>query len=154
MKSGIIGRIFMLLFTIVCLFTAYWIFHTHTVLDNTSPPPSVVRLFSINTDLLYNIVTIFSLILLVLSNIFYWRTGNGSFFLYSIFYFIAGIISLAILEDARFSYTQQNGLWKGGFSSDLFVTTYLIAAIIIITLIDFFIIKYLRKRSLIKNKLY
>jgi hypothetical protein len=152
MKSGIIGRIFMLLFIIVCLFTAFWIFHTHTVLDKKDSPHYVVRLFNINNDLLYNIVSIFSLILLVLSNIFYWRTGKGIYFLLSVFYFSAGIISLSILQDARFWYTKHNGLWKGGFSSDFFITTYLIIAVIIITLIDFLIIKYLRKRSSMKYK--
>ena len=152
MKSAIIDRIFLLLFTVVCVFTGFWIFHTHTVLQNTGSPHSVVRLFSINTDLLYNIVTIFSLILLALSNIFYWRTGNGIFFLWSVLYFTAGIISLWILEDARFSYTMQNGLWKGGFSSGFVVTAYLIISVIVVTLIDFLIIKYLRKRFLIKNR--
>ena len=142
----------MLLFSIVCLFTGFWIFHTHTVLQNTGSPHSVVRLFNINTDLLYNIVTIFSLILLALSNIFYWRTGNGIFFLWSVLYFTAGIISLSILEDARFSYTKQNGLWKGGLSSGFVVTTWLILIVIIVALLDFFIIKYLRKRYLIKHK--
>ena len=152
MKSAIIDRIFMLLFSIVCLFTGFWIFHTHTVLQNTGSPHSVVRLFNINTDLLYNIVTIFSLILLALSNIFYWRTGNGIFFLWSVLYFTAGIISLSILEDARFSYTKQNGLWKSGFSSGFIVAAYLILIVSIIALLDFFIIKYLRKRYLIKHK--
>lgn len=142
----------MLLFTIVCLFTGFWIFHTQTVLQNTGSPHSVVRLFNINTDLLYNIVTIFSLILLAISNIFFWRTGNGIFFFWSVLYFTAGIISLSILEDARFSYTKQNGLWKGGFSSGLVVTVYLIVIVIIVTVLDFFIIKYLRKRFLIKHK--
>ena len=142
----------MLLFAIVCLFTGFWIFHTHTVLQNTGSPHSVVRLFNINTDLLYNIVTIFSLILLVLSNIFYWRTGRGIFFLWSVLYFTAGIISLSVLEDARFSYTKQNGLWKGGLSSDFVATAWLILIIIIATILDFFIIKYLRKNFLIKHK--
>jgi hypothetical protein len=142
----------MLLFTIVCLFTAFWIFHTHTVLQNTGSPPSVVRLFNINTDLLYNIVTIFTLILLAISNIFYWRTGNGVFFLWSVLYFSAGIMSLSVLEAARFSYTKQNGLWKEGFSSGLVVTIYLILIVILVTLVDFFIIKYVRKRFLIKHK--
>jgi len=152
MKTAIIDRIFMLLFTIVCLFTAFWIFHTHTVLQNTGSPHSVVRLFNINTDLLYNIVTIFTLILLAISNIFYWRTGNGVFFLWSVLYFSAGIISLSVLEDARFSYTKQNGLWKEGFSSGLVVTIYLILIVILVTLVDFFIIKYVRKRFLIKHR--
>ena len=142
----------MLLFSTVCLFTGFWIFHTHTVLQNTGSPHSVVRLFNINTDLLYNIVTIFSLILMALSNIFYWRTGNGIFFLWSVIYFTAGIISLSILEDARFSYTKQNGLWKSGFSSGFVVTAYLILIVSIVALLDFFIIKYLRKRYLIKHK--
>ncbi|MEP6926104.1 MAG: hypothetical protein ABI834_00645 [Ginsengibacter sp.] len=152
MKTATVGRIYMLLFTVVCLFTAFWIFHTHTVLQNTDSPHSVVRLFNINNDLLYNIVTIFSIILLAISNIFYWRTGNGFFFLWSVLYFTAGIISLSILEDARFSYTKQNGLWKGGLSSGFAVTTYLILIVIIITLVNFFIMKYLRKRYLAKHK--
>ena len=142
----------MLLFTIVCLFTGFWIFHTHTVLQQTGSPHSVVRLFNINTDLLYNIVTIFTLILLALSNIFYWRTGNGVFFFWSVLYFTAGIISMSILEEARFSYTKQTGLWKGGFSSGVAVATYLILIIIVVTLLDFFIIKYLRSRFLTKNR--
>jgi hypothetical protein len=152
MKAAITDRIFMLVFTIVCLFTAYWIYHTHTVLQNTDSPPSVVRLFNINTDLLYNIVTIFSLILLALSNIFYWRSGKGIFFLWSTVYFTAGIISLEVLVDARFSYTKQNGLWKDGLSSDFAMTGYLILVVILVTLIDFFIIKYRRKRYLVKHK--
>ena len=142
----------MLLFTIVCLFTAFWIFHTRTVLQNTGSPHSVVRLFNINTDLLYNIVPIFTLILLAISNIFYWRTGNGVFFLWSVLYFSAGIISLSVLEDARFLYTKQNGLWKEGFSSGLIVTIYLILIVILAALVDFFIIKYVRKRFLIKHR--
>jgi hypothetical protein len=152
MKAAITDRIFMLVFTIVCLFTAFWIYHTHTVLQTTGSPPSVVRLFNINTDLLYNIVTIFSLILLALSNIFYWRTGKGIFFLWSTVYFTAGIISLSVLVDARFSYTKQNGLWKDGLSSDFVMTGYLILVVILITLIDFFIIKYIRKRYLVKHR--
>ncbi len=153
MKTAITHRIFLLLFIVVCLFTGYWIFHTHTILQDTGSPHSVVRLFNINNDLLYNIVTIFSMILLVLSNIFYWRTGNGMFFLCSILYFIAGIISLAILDDARFSYTIQTGLWKGGFSKDYIAIFYMIIIVIIIILLDFFIIKYLRERFLKKTKI-
>src|ERR1035437_6404667 len=126
MKTAIIDRIFLLLFTVVSLCTAFWIFHTHTVLENTGSPTTIVRLFDLNNDLLYNIVTIFSIILVFLSNIFYWRTGKGIYFLWSVFYFMAGIISLAILENARFYYTKQNGLWTGKFSSGFIVSIYLI----------------------------
>ena len=121
MKTAIIDKAYLLLFTVISLFTAFWIFHTHTVLQNTDSPTTVVRLFDRNNDLLYNIVTIFSMILLLLSNIVYWRTGKGIFFLWSVFYFMAGIISLAILENARFYYTKQNGLWNGKFSSGFIV---------------------------------
>ena len=152
MKTAIIDRIFLLLFTIVSLCTAFWIFHTHTVLQNTGSPTTVVRLFDLNNDLLYNIVTIFSIILLLLSNIFFWRTGKGIFFLWSVLYFMAGIISLALLEDARFYYTKQNGLWNGKFSSGFIVSAYLILIVIFISLFNFFIINYLRKRALIKRK--
>jgi 4-hydroxybenzoate polyprenyltransferase len=152
MKTAIIDRIFMLVFTIVCLFTAFWIFHTHTVLQHTDPPPLVIRLFNINTDLLYNIVAIFSLILLAISNIFYWRSGNWVFFLWSILYFSAGIISLSILEDARFSYTRQNGLFQGGLSSGFIGTAYLILIVATITLVDYCIIRYARRKALAKYK--
>jgi hypothetical protein len=152
MKIAKIDKAFFLLLIIVSLFTAFWIFHTHTLLENTSSPTTVVRLFDLHNDLLYNIVTIFSIILLLLSNIFYWRNGKGKFFLWSVFYFMAGIISLAILEDDRFYYTKQNGLWNGKFSSGFVVTTYLIVIIIAITILDFFIISYLRKKSLQKSK--
>ena len=152
MKTAIINRIFLLLFTVVILSTAFWIFHTHTVLQNTNSPTTVVRLFDLNNDLLYNIVTIFSMILLVLSNFFYWRTGNGIFFLWSVLYFMAGIISLAILENARFYYTKQNGVWNGKFSSGAIVSAYLIGIVIIITILNFFIINYLRRRTLINNR--
>jgi len=152
MKTAIIDRIFLLLFTVVSLCTAFWIFHTHTVLQNTGSPTTVVRLFDLNNDLLYNIVTIFSIILLLLSNIFFWRTGKGIFFLWSVLYFMAGIISLALLEDARFYYTKQNGLWNGKFSSGFIVSAYLILIVIFISLFNFFIINYLRKRALIKRK--
>ncbi len=152
MKSVIINRIFLLLFTVVSLFTAFWIFHTHTVLQNTDSPTTVVRLFDLNNDLLYNIVTIFSLILLLSSNVFYWRSGNGIFFLWSVLYFMAGIISLAVLEDARFYYSKQNGLLHGKFSSGFVVSTYLIGIVIIITVLNFFIISFLRKKALIQRK--
>ena len=115
---------------------------------------NVVRLFDLNNDLLYNIVTIFSIILLLLSNIFYWRTGNGIYFLWSVFYFMAGIISLAILENARFHYTKQNGLWNGKFSSGFIVSVYLILIVIAITIINFLIMIYLRKRTIAKRKKY
>lgn len=154
MKLAIIDRVFLLLLSVIILFTAFWIFHTHTVLENTGSPTTIVRLFDLNNDLLYNIVTIFSIILLLLSNIFYWRTGNGIYFLWSVFYFIAGVVSLAILENARFYYTRQNGLWNGKFSSGFIVSVYLILIIIIITLINFFIINYLRKKTLVKRKKY
>src|SRR5450432_1712424 len=137
MKTAIINRIFLLLFTVVSLCTAFWIFHTHTVLQNTGSPTTVVRLFDLHNDLLNNIVTIFSIILLLLSNIFYWRNGNGKFFLWSILYFMAGIIALAILKDARFYYTKQNGLWNGKFSFGFIVITYLIIIIIAITILNF-----------------
>ena len=152
MKTAIIDRIFLLLFTVVSLCTAFWIFHTHTVLQNTGSPTTVVRLFDLNNDLLYNIVTIFSIILLLLSNIFFWRTGKGIFILWSVLYFMAGIISLALLEDARFYYTKQNGLWNGKFSSGFIVSAYLILIVIFISLFNFFIINYLRKRALIKRE--
>ena len=152
MKTAIINRIFLLLFAIVSLFTAFWIFHTHTLLEDTGSPTRVVRLFDLNNDLLYNIVTIFSMILLLLSNFFYWRTGNGIFFLWCVLYFMAGIIFLAMLEDARFYYTKQNGLLHGKLSSGLIVSVYLIGIVIIITLVNFFIINYLRKRALIKRR--
>ena len=151
---AIIDRGFLLLLSVIILFTAFWIFHTHTVLQNTGSPTTIVRLFDLNNDLLYNIVTIFSIILLLLSNIFYWRTRNGIYFLWSVFYFMAGIISLAILENARFYYTRQNGIWNGRFSSGFIVSVYLILIVIIITIINFFIINYLRKRAMLKRKKY
>jgi len=151
MKTAISQKIFLLLFSLVCLFTAYWIFHTHTILQDTGSPHSVIRLFNINNDLLYNIVAIFSLILIILSNLFYWRSGKIIFFVWSIFYFIAGIISLAILEDARFSYTIQTGLLKQGISTNYISVSYLIIIVIIITICDFLIIKYFRKKFLKKR---
>ena len=154
MKMAIIDRVFLLLLSVIILFTAFWIFHTHTVLQNTGSPTTIVRLFDLNNDLLYNIVTIFSIILLLLSNIFYWHTNNGIYFLWSVFYFMAGIISLAILENARFYYTKQNGIWNGKFSSGFIVSVYLILIVIIITIINFFIINYLRKRAMLKRKKY
>jgi hypothetical protein len=152
MKPAIINRIFLLLFTLVSLCTAFWIFHTHTVLQNTGSPTTVVRLFDLNNDLLYNIVTIFSIILLLLSNFFYWRTGKGIFFLLCVLYFMAGIISLAILENARFYYTKQNGLLHGKLSAGFIVSAYLIGIVIVITLLNFFIINYLRKRAIIRRR--
>jgi hypothetical protein len=152
MKTAIINRIFLLLFTVVSLCTAFWIFHTHTVLQDTVSPTRVVRLFNLNNDLLYNIVTIFYIILLSLSNIFFWRTGNRIFFLWTVLYFIAGIISLAILEDARFYYTKQNGLLHGKFSSGFIVTAYLTGIVVIVTVLNLLIITYLRKRALLKHK--
>ena len=152
MKTAIINRIFLLLFAVVCLCTAFWIFHTHTVLQNTGSPTTVVRLFDLNNDLLYNIVTIFSMILLLLSNFFYWRSGKGIFFLCCIVYFMAGIISLAILEDARFYYTKQNGLLHGKLSSGFVVSVYLIGIVIAITALNFFIINFLRKRAVTKRR--
>jgi len=149
---AIIDRVFLLLLSVIVLFTAFWIFHTHTVLQNVGSPTNVVRLFDLNNDLLYNIVTIFSIILLLLSNIFYWRTGNGIYFLWSVFYFIIGIISLAVLENARFHYTKQNGLWNGKFSSGFIVSVYLILIVIAITIINFLIMIYLRKRIIAKRK--
>jgi hypothetical protein len=154
MKMAIIDRVFLLLLSVIILFTAFWIFHTHTVLQNTGSPTTIVRLFDLNNDLLYNIVTIFSIILLLLSNIFYWRTGNGIYFLWSVFYFMVGIISLAILENARFYYTKQNGIWNGKFSSGFIVSVYLILIVIAITIINFSIINYLRKRAMVKRKKY
>ncbi|MEO8763302.1 MAG: hypothetical protein ABI416_03405, partial [Ginsengibacter sp.] len=148
----IINRIFLLLFAVISLCTAFWIFQTQTVLQNTGSPTTVVRLFDLNNDLLYNIVTIFSMILLLLSNFFFWRTGNGIFFVWSVLYFMAGIISLAILENARFYYTKQNGLLHGKLSSGFVVSFYLIAILIIITVVNFFIINYVRKRTLLKNR--
>jgi hypothetical protein len=152
MKVAIIDRIFLLLFTVISLFTGFWIFHAHTVLQDSGSPTTIVRLFDLNNDLLYNIVTIFSMILLLLSNIFYWRTGKGIFFMWSVLYFMAGVISLAILEKARFYYTQQNGLWNGKFSSGFIVSFYLILIVIVITILNFFIINYLRRRALIKQE--
>lgn len=152
MKIAITDRIFLLLFSVIILITAFWIYHTHTLLEDSGSPTRVVRLFDLNNDLLYNIVTIFSLMLLLLSNIFYWRSGNGIYFLWSVIYFVAGIISLAILENARFYYTRQNGLWNGKISSGFIVSAYLILIVVIITLIDFFIINYLRKKAVSKRK--
>ncbi|HEY5407718.1 MAG TPA: hypothetical protein VIJ92_11545 [Ginsengibacter sp.] len=154
MKLAITDKVFLLLLSVIILFTAFWIFHTNTVLQNDGLPTNVVRLFDLNNDLLYNIVTIFSIILLLLSNIFYWRTGNGIYFLWSVFYFTAGIISLAILENARFHYTKQNGIWNDKFSSGFIVSVYLILILIAITIINFFIITYLRKKIITKRKKY
>ena len=152
MKIAITDKLFLLLFSVIILFTAFWIYHTHDLLEDISSPTRVVKLFDLNNDLLYNIVTIFSLMLLLLSNIFYWRSGNGIYFVWSVFYFMAGIISLAILENARFYYTRQNGLLNGKLSSGFIVSAYLIIIVIIITLINFFIISYLRKQALLKRK--
>jgi hypothetical protein len=154
MKIAAIDKFFFLVFAVIVVFTVYWIFHTHTVLENTGSPTYVVRLFDLNNDLLYNIVSIFSMILLLLSNIFFWRSGNGAYFLWSILYFMAGVISLAILEHARFYYTMQNGLLHGKLSSGFIVSAYLILIVIIITIIDFFIINSLRKKSMAKKQRY
>jgi len=152
MKLAIIDKIFLLLFSVIILVTAFWIYHTHTLLQGDGAPTHVVRLFDLNNDLLYNIVTIFSILMLVLSNLFYWRNGKGIYFLWSVLYFIAGIISLTILEDARFYYSKQKGLWDGKISSGTIVSAYLIIILIVITLINFFIISYLRRRELTKKK--
>ncbi|MEO8861847.1 MAG: hypothetical protein ABI358_10515 [Ginsengibacter sp.] len=152
MKIAITDRVFLLLFSVIIIFTAFWIYHTHTLLDDISSPTKVVKLFDRNNDLLYNVVTIFSLMLLLLSNFFYWRSGNGSYFLWSVLYFMAGIISLAILESARFFYTKQNGLLNGKISSGFIVSAYLILIVVIVTLIDFLIIRYLRNKNLSKRK--
>ncbi len=152
MKIAITDRVFLLLFSVIIIFTAFWIYHTHTLLDDISSPTKVVKLFDLNNDLLYNVVTIFSLMLLLLSNFFYWRSGNGIYFLWSVLYFMAGIISLAILENARFFYTKQNGLLNGKISSGFIVSAYLIFIVIIVTIIDFFIIRYLRNKNLSKRK--
>ena len=154
MKFAVIDRFFVIVFAVIILFTVFWIFRTHTVLQNTDAPVYVVRLFDKKNDLLYNIVTIFSIILLLLSNIFFWRTGNGIYFLLSVIYFVVGIISLAILENARFYYAKQNGLLNGKLSSGFVVSLYLISIVVVVTLIDFFIINYLRKKSILKQKRY
>ncbi len=145
-------KIFFFLLIVISLFTAFRIYHAHMVLQNVDSPLTVVRLFDLNNDLLYNIVSIFSILLLLVSNFFYWRNGNGIFFLWSILYFIAGTVSLAILEDARFHYTKQNGLFNGKLSSGFVVITYLIVIVIAVSLIDFFIIAYLRKKKLQKKR--
>jgi len=67
---------------------------------------------------------------------------------------MAGVISLAILENARFHYTKQNGLWSGKFSSGFVVSVYLILIVIAITIINFLIMIYLRKRAIAKRKKY
>jgi hypothetical protein len=152
MKIAITDRVFLLLFSVILIFTAFWIYHTHTLLDDIISPTTVVKLFDLNNDLLYNVVTIFSLMLLLLSNLFYWRSGNGIYFLWSVLYFMAGIISLAILESARFFYTKQNGLLNGKISSGFIVSAYLILIVMIVTIIDFFIIRYLRNKNLSKRK--
>lgn len=152
MKIAITDRVFLLLFSVILIFTAFWIYHTHTLLDDIISPTTVVKLFDLNNDLLYNVVTIFSLMLLLLSNLFYWRSGNGIYFLWSVLYFMAGIISLAILESARFFYTKQNGLLNGKISSGFIVSAYLILIVMIVTTIDFFIIRYLRNKNLSKRK--
>lgn len=154
MKFAVIDRFFLIVFSVIILFTVFWIFHTHTVLQNTDAPVYVVRLFDKKNDLLYNIVTIFSIILLLLSNIFFWRTGNGIYFLLSVVYFVVGILSLAILENARFYYAKQNGLLNGKLSSGFVVSLYLISIVVAITIIDFFIINSLRKKSISKQKKY
>lgn len=152
MKIAITDRVFLLLFSVIIIFTAFWIYRTHILLDNTGSPTTVVKLFDLNNDLLYNVVTIFSLMLLLLSNFFYWRSGNGIYFLWSVLYFIAGIISLAILESARFFYIKQNGILNGKISSGFIVSAYLILIVIVLTIIDFFIIRYLRNKKLSNRK--
>lgn len=152
MKIAITDKLFLLLFSVIIVITAFWIYHTHSLLQDQVSPTRVVRLFDLNNDLLYNIVTIFSLILILMSNIFYWRTGRGIYFLGSILYFIVGIIALAILENARFSYTIQNGLLHGKISSGLLVSVYLILITIAVTIIDFIIINLLRRKALLKKK--
>ncbi len=142
----------MLLFSVIILVTAFWIYHTHILLQGDGSPTRVVRLLDLNNDLLYNIVTIFSILMLLLSNLFYWRNGKGIYFLWSVLYFIAGIISLTILEDARFYYSKQKGLLDGKISSGIIVSAYLIIILIAVTLINFFIISYLRRKELRKKK--
>jgi|ERR1017187_432569 uncharacterized membrane protein len=150
MKFVLVEKVFLLLLVVIILFTAYRIIHTHTVLENTNSPTKVVHIFDLNNDLLYNIVTIFSMILLLLSNIFFWRTGRGIFFLWSVLYFMGGIIALAILENARFYYIKQYGIWHREFSSGFVVSVYLISIVIIIATIDYLIIKRLRNKALFK----
>jgi hypothetical protein len=152
MKFEIAERVFFLLFAVIILFTAYRIFHTHTILENNDSPTTVVHLFDLNNDLLYNVVTIFSIILLIISNIYYWRTERGIFFLWSILYFMAGIIFIAFLENARFHYIRENGIWKGEFSSGFVVSVYLIATALAVTLFNFIIIKFLKTRSQSKKR--
>ncbi len=154
MKVATIDRFFLIVFTVIVLFTVFWIIHTRTVLQNEGLPTNVVRLFDLNNDLLYNVVTIFSIILLLLANIFFWRTGRGIYFFWSVVYFIVGIIAYAIMENARFYYIRQNGLWNRKLSAGFIVSVYLISIVIIISLIDFFIINYLRKKSLLKKQRY
>src|ERR1035438_5209928 len=154
MKMAIIDRLFGVLFSVIVLITAIWIFYTRTVLKDTGTPTTLVRLFDRHNDLLYNIVTIFSIILLLLSNLFYWRTGNGAYFLWSTIYFIAGVVSLASLENAKFYYTKQTGVWNGTLSAGFIVSVYLIVIVVGVTVVDFLIIRTFRKRALTKRKKY
>jgi|GEM_PF-1777281 len=152
MKVSTLDRFFLLVFTVIILFTVFWIIHTRTVLQNPGSPTHIVRLFDLNNDLLYNVVSIFSILLLLLANIFFWRTGRGLYFFWSVVYFIVGIIALAIMENARFYYVRQNGLLNGKISAGLLVSTYLISIVIALTVVNYFIIHYLRKRSVLKKK--
>ena len=152
MKFEIAERVFFLLLAVVILFTAYRIFHSQTLLENHVSPTTVVHLLDLNNDLLYNVVTIFSVILVIMSNIYFWKTARGIFFIWSLLYFIAGILFLAYLENARFHYSVQNGILKGKLSPGFVVSFYLVSTAIIIILINYLIIKFLRNQSVSRRK--
>ncbi|MDE3214699.1 MAG: hypothetical protein KGM98_15835 [Bacteroidota bacterium] len=152
MKFEIAEKVYFLIFAVIILFTAYRIFHSQSLLETHESPTTVVHLFDLNNDLLYNVVTIFSVILLLISNIFFWGTGRGIFFFWSLLYFTAGIIFLAYLEHARFHYIRQTGLWNGKLSSGLVVSLTLVSGAIVFTVINYLIIKFIRNQSFSRRR--
>lgn len=152
MKFEIAERVFFFLFALIILFTAYRIFHSQTLLSGHGAPSAEVHLFDLNNDLLYNVVTIFSVLLLLISNIYFWRTGRGIFFFWSLLYFIAGICFMSYLERARFHYMHQNGILSHRFTSGIMIPLILVTGAILITSINYLIIKLIRNQSVSRKR--
>lgn len=123
-----------------------WVYRALDVLKNYSSIESAqIAYHETSTALTYGTPAAF-LILLILSNVIYFRSGQSRYFVYS--YLVFAVFTVAdyvFAGETYFHFIRNTGLWKGSFSVLGMAGLFLCFAAFILTVADYLVCQIIRK---------
>ena len=86
------------------------------------------------------------LVLLILANFIFMKSGKSRYFAWSFFFFaVFTIVDYVFAGEAYFHFTKEAGLWKGGFSVTGFAGLFLCFVAFIVTMTNYLICNTIKK---------